>query len=173
MSYLNDMCDEYEAINIKHISSDYDKKENEKYANEKEDESKYDEYNEYNKYNNYNENNSYFGNFSDMSISDYDFDEPTDYFTSYKFKNYKELIELTNQEDTPDKISNIITGLIKAITIKKCKETSLNFDFSLGTYETWIKYVETFNNINIGVDYRMLIDEDAIVCYLLNEELIE
>ena len=24
MSYLNDMCDEYEALNIKHISSDYD-----------------------------------------------------------------------------------------------------------------------------------------------------
>lgn len=59
-----------------------------------------------------------FSDMNNMSINDYT-EPPDTYFTSYKFKTYKELIELTKQEDAPDKISNIINGLIKAITIKK------------------------------------------------------
>ena len=142
---------------------DYDKA----YMNSKHVPSKYDE--EYDKYyaqkdyedkdnDNDNDNNS---------DSEYEFDN------SYEFQTYEELIEVTNQEDTPDKLTNIVNALIKAVTIKKCKETSFKFDFSLGTYAKWNEAAETFNDTKVYDDYHMLIDERSIVCYLMNDKLIE
>ena len=164
---------EYDGdIKSKHVPSKYDEDFDKEYAEDL----KYEEY-EKNKKKNENEetdvNEENDVNYdSDNSNCDSD-DETTNKYTSYKFKTYQELIELTNQEDTPDKINNIVTALIKAITIKKCKETSFNFDFSLGIYATWVATAKLFNKNNVGVDYRMLIDEDSIVCYLVNDELIE
>ena len=61
---------------------------------------------------------------------------------------------------------------MKVIIIKKCKEVSFKFDFKLGPYESWIDIAEYFNSNYVGTDYRILIDEDAIVCKLLNKKLI-
>lgn len=89
-----------------------------------------------------------------------------------KFKNYEELLSLTEQEDTKDKLKNIGFALIKAVVKLRCKEVSFKFDFKLGPYESWIDIAEYFNSNYVGKDYRIIIDEDAIVCKLLNEKLI-
>jgi hypothetical protein len=148
--------DKYDGVdmNSKHVPSKYDEEYDKYYAQT------------YNQDNEYNDSDSDSDNNND-SDNEYVFDK------SYEFKTYEELIEVTKQEDTPDKINNIVIALIKAITIKKCKETSFKFDFSLGTRAKWIEAAENFNNTNVDVDYRMLIDETAIVCYLVNDELIE
>ena len=94
------------------------------------------------------------------------------YGATQKFKNYEELLLLTEQEDTKYKLKNIGLALIKAVIILKCKEVSFKFDFKLGPYESWIDIAEYLNSNYVGKDYRILIDEDAIVCKLLNEKLI-
>ena len=147
-------------MNSKHVPSKYDEEYDKFYTQQD------NQDNEDNEDNEDSDSDSNSDNDSDTD-NEYNFDK------SYEFKSYEELIEITKQEDTPDKISNIVTALIKAITIKKCKETSFKFDFSLGTRDKWIEAAENFNNTNVSVDYRMLIDETAIVCYLVNDELIE
>ena len=150
--------DKYDGVdmNSKHVPSKYDEEYDKFYTQQD------------------NQDNEYNNNDSD-SDSDNDNDSDSEYVfdKSYEFKTYEELIEVTQQEDTPDKITNIVTALIKAVTIKKCKETSFKFDFTLGNRAKWIEAAENFNNTNVSVDYRMLIDETAIVCYLVNDELIE
>ena len=94
------------------------------------------------------------------------------YGSTQKFKNYEELLSLTQLEDKKYTINNIVFALIKAVKILKCKEVSFKFDFNLGPYESWIDIAEYFNSNYVGTDYRILIDEDAIVCKLLNEKLI-
>ena len=154
--YKEDKYDKYDGVdmNSKHVPSKYVEEYDKFYTQQD------------NQDNEYNDSDSDNDNDNDND-SEYVFDK------SYEFKTYEELIEVTKQEDTPYKITNIVTALIKSITIKKCKETSFKFDFSLGTRDKWIEAAENFNNTNVGVDYRMLIDETAIVCYLVNDELIE
>ena len=98
------------------------------------------------------------------------YDDSTRYI--YSYSNYEELISLTKQEETKYTHKNIVFALIKLITIKKTKEVSFTFDFKLGPYESWINIAEYFNSNYVGKDYRILIDEDAIVCRLLNDDLI-
>ena len=107
----------------------------------------------------------------DNDNDDYDDDDDDD-DTTYKFTDYEELLVLTKQEETKYKINNIIFALMKVIIIKKYNEVSFKFDFKLGPYKNWIDIAEYFNSNYVGTDYRILIDEDAIVCKLLNEDLI-
>ena len=98
-----------------------------------------------------------------------DYDDLDGYYGSIqKFKNYEELLLLTHQEDTKHKLKNIVFALMKAVVQLKCTEVSFKFDFKLGPYESWIDIAEYVNSNHVGSDYRILIDEDAIVCKLLN-----
>jgi len=100
------------------------------------------------------------------------YDDSYDTKYIYSYSDYEELISLTKQEETKYTLKNIVFVLIKLITIKKTKEVSFKFDFKLGPYESWINIAEDFNTNYVGTDYRILIDEDAIVCRLLNDDLI-
>ena len=95
-----------------------------------------------------------------------------DYGATHKFTNYEELLLLTKQEDTEDKLKNIVFALIKSVIILNCEEVSFKFDLNLGSYNSWVEISTYFNSNHVGTDYRILIDEDAIVCKLLNETLI-
>jgi hypothetical protein len=111
-------------------------------------------------------NKSYMDKYDDSYNDSYN-----DSYT-YSYSNYEELISLTKQEETKYTHKNIVFALIKLITIKKIKEVSFKFDFKLGPYESWINIAKYFNSNYVGKDYRILIDEDAIVCRLLNDDLI-
>ncbi len=111
-----------------------------------------------------------------MDMDDYKYDDKYDDSNDtryiYSYSDYEELISLTKQEETKYTIKNIVFVLIKLITIKKTKEVSFKFDFKLGPYENWINIADDFNTNYVGTDYIILIDEDAIVCRLLNDDLI-
>ena len=89
------------------------------------------------------------------------------------FTNYEELLSLTCQEDTKDRLKNIVFALIKAVIILKCKEVSFKFDFKFASYDKWVDISSYFNINHVGKDYKILIDENTIVCILLNEKLIK
>lgn len=90
------------------------------------------------------------------------------YGSIQKFKNYEELLLVSQHEDINYTLKNIVFSLIKAVVKLKCKEVSFKFDFKLEPYERWIDIAEDFNSNHVGTDYRILIDEDSIVCVLLN-----
>jgi len=90
------------------------------------------------------------------------------YGSMQKFTNYEELLSLSKHEDTKYTIKNILFALMKAVVQLKCKEVSFKFDFKLEPYERWVDIAKDFNSNYVGTDYRILIDEDAIVCVLLN-----
>ena len=95
------------------------------------------------------------------------------YGETQKFTNYEELLSLTQQEKTQDKLKDIVFALMKSIIILKCKEVSFKFDFKFASYDSWVDISSYFNSNHTGTDYRILIDEDAIVCILINETLIK
>ena len=134
-------------------------------------------------YNDYNDNNdnkkdySYMYDRSDKDYENYCIEKSTEDLDGYcgdiqKFSNYEELLLLTQQEDTKDKINNIVFALMKIVIILKCKEVSFKFDFKFGSYDNGVDISDYFNCNCVGKDYRILIDEDSIVCILLNEKLI-
>jgi len=94
------------------------------------------------------------------------------YGETQKFINYEELLSLTQQEDTKDRLKNIVFALMKAVIILKCKEVSFKFDFKFASYDSWVDISSWFNSNYAGNDYRILIDEDSIVCVLINTTLI-
>jgi hypothetical protein len=105
----------------------------------------------------------------DKSVMDKYYEDLDGYYGSIqKFKNYEELLLVSKHEDTNYTLKNIVYSLIKAVVKLKCTEVSFKFDFKLGPYESWIDIAEYFNSNHVGSDYRILIDEDAIVCVLLN-----
>ena len=105
-----------------------------------------------------------------------DGDGDDDDIEPYNFSDYVDLLSVTEYVDNPDldKITNIILALIKANNILSCKETSFSFDFEYGEYNKWIETAKLFNenieneNIEYCNNYRILIDEGAIVCKLLD-----
>jgi hypothetical protein len=101
-----------------------------------------------------------------------DDDDDDEYGATHKFTNYEELLSLTEQEETEDKLKNIVFALMKAVVQLKCKEVSFKFDFKFGSYNSWVEISTYFNSNHVGTDYRILINEYAIVCILLNENLI-
>jgi len=117
--------------------------------------------------------------YSDVFENDnYDYDDYDDdyqnenkYGDSYNFIDYNDLLSVAEQEDTPDvdKITNIINALIKTTKILNCEEVSFKFDFEFGEYNKWIETAKLFNDKISSNDYRILIDEDAIVCKSINE----
>ena len=113
----------------------------------------------------------------DKGYDKYERDKSDDHLDGYygetqKFTNYEELLLLTQQEDTKDRLKNIVFALMKAVIILKCKEVSFKFDFKFASYDSWIDISSYFNSNYTGNDYRILIDEDSIVCVLLNTTLI-
>ena len=90
------------------------------------------------------------------------------YGSTQKFTNYEELLSLSKHEDTKYTIKNILFALMKVVVQLKCKEVSFKVDFALEPYQSWIDIAEVFNTKYVGTDYRILIDEDDIVCVLLN-----
>ena len=118
-------------------------------------------------------------NYDDYDYDDYDdYDEDENkYRDSYNFIDYNDLISVSEYTDNPDldKITNIINGLIEIHKILNCSESSFNFDFTFGEYSKWIETAKLFNEndkINkINKNYIILIEEEAIVCKLLNKTI--
>jgi hypothetical protein len=116
-------------------------------------------------------------NYDGYDYDDYDSDgkdgnddADDDCLDSYNFIDYNDLLSVAEQEDTPDvdKITNIINAMIKTTKILNCEEVSFKFDFEFGEYNKWIETANLFNDKICSNDYRILIDEDAIVCKYIN-----
>lgn len=85
------------------------------------------------------------------------------------FNNYDELMNLSKHDKTDNKLRDIINGLIKY----KKKEVGFTFDYTIAPKDKWLDIAKEFNSTIIGRDYRILIDEDAIVCYVINDYLLK
>ena len=130
-------------------------------------------------YSDVSKNNDYYDNKYDSCDDSYDscddsYDEDENiYREPYNFSDYVDLISVSEYVDNPDfdKITNIILALSKTNNILNCKETSFTYDFSIGEYNKWKETAKLFNeNIEFSNDYRILIDEEAIVCKLIKDD---
>jgi len=120
---------------------------------------------------NYNSLVSKMSDYSDMSeTDDDDYDE---YFHTPILNNYDELMNLAKHDKTDDKIRDILYGLIKYVKIIKKKEIGFTFDYTIEPRQKWIDIAKEFNSNVVGRDYRILIDETAIVCYVVNSNLLK
>ena len=88
------------------------------------------------------------------------------------FNNYDELMYLTNHTKTDDKVRDILYGLIKYVNINKTK-VRFTFDYTIKPKHEWLDIAEEFKSNIEGRDYRILIDEEAIVCYVINDDLLK
>jgi hypothetical protein len=79
--------------------------------------------------------------------------------------DYYALLAKTGQEDTDEKIKNIVGALIKC-AVNYNEEVNYKYDFDLGPYEHWIRVAQEVNRSLFT--HRILIDEEAIVCVKLN-----
>jgi len=95
------------------------------------------------------------------------------YDTPITLDNYDELMKLAKHEKTDDKLRDILYGLIKYGKIIKKKEIGFIFDYTIEPRKKWLDIVKEFNSTIVGRDYRILIDEEAIVCYVINDDLIK
>ena len=89
------------------------------------------------------------------------------------FNNYDELMYVTKQIKTDDKLRDILYGLIKYVNIIKKKEVGFTFDYTIEPRHKWLNIAKEFNSTIVGRDYRILIDENAIVCYIINDDLLK
>jgi len=88
------------------------------------------------------------------------------------FNNYDELMYLTNHTKTNDKVRDILYGLIKYVNINKTN-VRFTFDYTIKPKHEWLDIAEEFkSNIEDG-DYLILIDEDAIECKVITEDLLK
>ena len=115
-----------------------------------------DEYAEYDEYAGYDD--KYYGDAYDTPIT---------------LDNYGELMKLAKHEKTDDKLRDILYGLIKYVNIIKKKEIGFIFDYTIEPRQKWLDIVKEFNSTIVGRDYRILIDEEAIVCYVINDDLLK
>ena len=108
-------------------------------------------------------------------MSDYsDFSESEDeYEPTTIFNNYNELMNLSKHDKTDDKLRDILYGLIKYVNIIKKKEVGFTFDYTIEPRHKWLNIAKEFNSTIVGRDYRILIDEDSIVCYVINDDLLK
>ena len=95
------------------------------------------------------------------------------YDTPITLDNYDELMKLAKHEKTDDKLRDILYGLIKYGKIIKKKEIGFIFDYTIEPRQKWLDIVKEFNSIIVGSDYRILIDEEAIICYVINDDLLK
>ena len=180
-SYYDYLDNKYDGdMKSKHVPSEYDEEFDREYAEDL----KYEEY-EKNKIKNENEEKEE----NDTSNCDSD-----DYGITIKYTDYTKLLDDSNQEDTSDKIYNIINALITLIisnkvNLKKNNEIWFKYDFTLGSLEKWVekasvfnKWIEDANLINndndndndndkdnIYNDYKILLDEEHILCALITK----
>lgn len=105
--------------------------------------------------------------YSDFDSDDGDY---SDYGKTYNFAEYVQLILVSNYTDNPavDKITNIIHAMIHTTQTLECKEVSFKFNFDYGDYNMWMETAAQFNeNVAYCSNYRILIDEESIVCLCL------
>ena len=102
-----------------------------------------------------------------------DNDDDNEYDNFIIFNNYDELMYLTKQIKTDDKLRDILYGLIKYVNIIKKKEVRFTFDYTIKPKDEWLDIAKEFNSNIVGRDYRILIDEDTIVCYVINDDLLK
>ena len=105
----------------------------------------------------------------DYSDYENDDDDYSDYGKTYNFSEYERLISVSNYTDNPsvDKITNIIHAMIHANQSLECKEVTFKFNFDYGAYSMWMKTAAQFNEVAYCTNYRILIDEESIVCICL------
>jgi len=102
-----------------------------------------------------------------------DNDDYNEYDDFIIFNNYDELMYLTKQIKTDNKLRDILYGLIKYVNIIKKKEVRFTFDYTIKPKDEWLDIAKEFNSTIVGRDYRILIDEEAIVCYVINDDLLK
>lgn len=124
---------------------------------------------------NYNSLVSKMSDYSDLSETDDDDDDVDvdEYFHTPILNNYDELINLAKHDKTDDKLRDILYGLIKYVKIIKKKEIGFTFDYTIEPRQKWLDIAKEFNSNVVGRDYRILIDENEIVCYVINDDLLK
>ena len=105
-----------------------------------------------------------------------DYNDDYDYDYNYKtliFNNYDELMSLTNQVKTNNKLHDILFGLMNIVKIQKKREVGFTYDYTIAYINDWLNIVKEFNSKIVENDYKFLIDETGIVCYVVNEDLLK
>ena len=98
------------------------------------------------------------------------------YDNDYKiliFDNYDELMSVSQHTQTDNKLSDILYGLMNVANIIKKKEVCFTYDYTIAYINDWLNIVKEFNSKIVGNDYKFLIDETGIVCYVLNDNLLK
>lgn len=96
-----------------------------------------------------------------------DENETVDYFVeSIHNDNYDDLLGVAEYKEDKNKtkITNVIIALIKLFKISDCNETSFKYDFTFGPLSEWMKTAKLYNDNYSSDIYRILIDENSIVC---------
>ena len=110
---------------------------------------------------------------NDYDSYDYDDDDDGNDNNLIIFNNYDELMYLTEQIKTDNKLNDILYGLIKYVNIIKKKEVGYTFDYTIKPKNEWLDIAKEFNSNIVSRDYCILIDEDSIVCYVINDDLLK
>lgn len=103
-------------------------------------------------------------------------DDNDNYDNDYKiliFDNYDELMSVSQHTQTDNKLSDILYGLMNVANIIKKKEVCFTYDYTIAYINDWLNIVKEFNSKIVGNDYKFLIDETGIVCYVLNNNLLK
>lgn len=85
-----------------------------------------------------------------------------------KFTDYDDLMGFTGLYPTGDKITNVINALVAVQRNQGIPgvEVSFRYNFDYGDYIEWVAAAKRFNAVEgiEGQKYKILIDEDSIVC---------
>ena len=103
---------------------------------------------------------------------DYDNDYNNDYKT-LMFDNYDKLMNISKQTKTDNKLSDILYGLMNVAKIIKKKEVCFIYDYTIASNDEWLNIAKDFNSNVVDNDYKFLIDETGIVCYVTNDNLLK
>jgi hypothetical protein len=147
---------EYDGdIKSKHVPSKYDEEFDKEYAEDL----KYEEYEKNKNKNNDNDDND--------DNDKNDDNDNVDYFVeSIHNDNYGDLLGIAEhrEDKNKNKITNVIIALIKLFKISDCNETSFKYDFTFGPLSEWMETAKLYNDNYSSDIYRILIDENSIVC---------
>ena len=101
-------------------------------------------------------------------------DENDNYdYETLMFDNYDELMNVSKQSKTDNKLSDILYGLMNAVKLQKKKEIGFTYDYTIAYINDWLNIVKDFNSKIVGNDYKFLIDKTGIVCYVTNDNLLQ
>ena len=76
----------------------------------------------------------------------------------YRYTTYTELLSEAGQEDTADKLWNIVQAL-KTVSAARQSDVKFKYDFSI-PYEQYIAMAAKVNHVN--EEYRLFIDEEDL-----------